>query len=167
MMVTVDKPTERDLRFILANLRELDQVELTATGANFEILPSLVLHGSAFAFVAVDDRLPVAAWGMIKTRDGVGAGFAFGTKYWGRALPQIMKNIKRYVLPFLLTQGYHRVECSALAHRDDVARFLGLIGARPEAVLQQYGTKGEDFILYRWLADEHRAATSDDQHIVH
>lgn len=167
----VERPTERDIWFVLQNLRELDLRELTATGCQLEQLPARIVQESVFAFVAVDDTyMPHAVWGMMAQRQGVGTGFAFGTQHWGKALPAILRNIKRFVLPFLLQQGFHRVECLALAHRQDVERFLELIGAYPEATLRQWGAGGEDFISYRWLADEYRAETRTatvDRHVAH
>jgi hypothetical protein len=164
-MMTVRQPFEYDIRFVLTNLRELDRRELTATGCRLEQLPPFLLSASAFCFVAVDDyAMPQAVWGMVPTRKGVGNGYAFGTENWGKALPAIMRNIKGFVLPFLLQHNFHRIECSALSHRKDVARFLAMIGARPEALMQQWGTRGEDFTSYRWLADEHRAKTQAQGH---
>ena len=162
LVMFVDTPTERDLRFVLENLRELDKRELLATGCVLEQLPQIILANNVFCFCAVDaSMMPHAVWGLMAQRKGVGTGFAFGTKHWGRALPVMMKNIKRWVLPFLLQKGYHRVECVALAHRKDVERFLEMIGAYPEATLRQWGSGGEDFVSYRWLADEHRAEKCD------
>lgn len=166
--MNIERPTMRQLRFVVQNMRELDRRELTATGADLDAMPGRILQSAAFVFTAVDDvGMPHAVWGLIRQRQGVGVGFAFGTKQWGRALPAVMRNIRHFVLPYLLTNNYHRVECAALAHRADVARFLSLIGAQPEAVLRSWGTGGEDFVLYRWLADEHRAATQTDEHVRH
>jgi len=166
-----EKPTERDIRFVLENLRELDKRELLATGCDLEALPSIIMQNAVFCFVAVDEGyMPQAVWGMMAQRHGVGTGFAFGTRHWGKALSAVLKNIKRFVLPFLVQQGYHRVECMALSHRRDVERFLELIGAYPEAVLQQWGSGQEDFTAYRWLADEYRAEKSEarvDRHVAH
>lgn len=166
--------TEQDIRFVLENLREIDRRELTAAGCDFEMLPFIILQNSVFCFCAVDESLmPQAVWGMMAQRKGVGTGFAFGTQHWSRALLPMLKNIRGFVLRFLVMQGYHRVECMALSHRTDVERFLELIGAYPEAVLQQWGTNGEDFTSYRWLADEYRAArhsttaTAADNHVAH
>jgi hypothetical protein len=166
----VQQPTDMDIQFVVQNMRELDRRELLATGCDLDLLPFRILHGNVFCFVAVDGwHMPHAVWGMMHARKGVGVGFAFGTPSWGRALPAIVKNIRRFVLPFLLQNGYHRVECSALAHRRDVERFLELIGAYPEATLQQWGANGEDFTTYRWLADEYRAETCStvDRHVAH
>src|SRR5262245_40388026 len=109
--MTTEKPSEHDIRFVLRHLRELDRRELLAAGCDLEALPARSLAGSVFCFCAVDGAyLPQAVWGMMEQRKGVGTGFAFGTRHWGKALPAIMKNIKRFVLPFLHTHGYHRVE---------------------------------------------------------
>jgi hypothetical protein len=154
----IERATVQDVRFVADNMRELDRRELTATGCDFATLPERVMAGSVFVFAAIDDfQMPHAIWGLqVGARQGIGHGFAFGTKHWGKALPAILKNIKDFVLPFLLQNGFHRVECLALAHRKDVERFLELIGAYPEATLSQWGAGGEDFTAYRWLADEYR-----------
>jgi hypothetical protein len=167
-MMKVEPATEQMLKFIVARLRDLDKRELTASGADFDNLAKMAMAQSVFAFCAVDHLyLPQAAWGLTQIRPGVGGGWAFGTRHWARAVPIMTRNIRRWVLPFLLGNGFHRVEASALAHRKDVARFMGFIGAQPEAVLRQWGKGGEDFVLYRWLADEHRAATQTDRHVSH
>jgi len=67
----------------------------------------------------------------------------------------MLRQIREFVLPMLYDQNYHRVEAAALARRDDVARFMRLIGAKSEATLRGYGSGGEDFTSYRWLADEY------------
>jgi hypothetical protein len=171
-MMIVEQPTEQDIRFVVNNMRDLDRRELTATGCDFDALPQRILQGNVFCFCAVDDfMMPHAVWGLqVGARKGVGHGFAFGTKHWGKALPVVVKHIKGFVLPFLVQNGFHRVECLALAHRKDVERFLELIGAYPEAQLSQWGAGGEDFTSYRWLADEYRSqkrSAAHDRHISH
>jgi hypothetical protein len=166
--VIVEPATVQSLKFIVGRLRELDRREVIAAGMTLDTLPERALGLSVMAFCAIDRYgLPQAAWGLCLPRKGVANGWAFGTEHWGRALPTLMRHIRRFWVPWVLDQGIHRIECSALAHRKDVERFLALIGARPEAVLQQWGVNGEDFVSYRWLADEFRAAThqTDDRHI--
>jgi hypothetical protein len=72
----------------------------------------------------------------------------------------MLRQIRGFVLPFLAENGYHRVEAAALARRNDVRRFMELIGAEPEGLLRGYGTGGEDFTAYRWLKDEHGSASA-------
>lgn len=162
-------PADRGMiRFVIDHLRDLDVVEMAACEMDFARLPDQIMRARVFAFCAYDiNDGPVAIWGMLQRRTGVGAGFAFGTNGWDRAATTIVRNIRRFVVPYLLENGYHRVEALGLAHRNDIARFMTLIGAQPEAVLRSYGVHGEDFISYRWLADEHRSARAEEHHTAH
>jgi hypothetical protein len=101
-------------------------------------------------------------WGLVQRRPGVGAGYAFGTNDWGRAVLPMVRQIRGFVLPFLVTSGIHRVEAVAMRKRDDVRRFMGLIGAKAEGTLTGYGTEGEDFVSYRWLADEYAGYRAEE-----
>ena len=149
------------IQAVLLSLRPDDELEMAACEINHDHLAFTIMRHKVFAFCAFDyDTGPIAIWGMLQRRSGVGAGFAFGTDQWGRALLPMLRQIRGFVLPFLDDNGFHRVEAAALAYREDVARFMALIGAEPEGVLRGYGTAGEDFISYRWLADEYRFARS-------
>jgi hypothetical protein len=147
------------IRAILGSLRSDDMLEMTASEIDLDRLPDIIMRYRVFAYCAFDyERGPVSAWGMLRRRDGVGAGFAFGTDDWNRALLPMLRQIRGFILPWLDYNGFHRVEAAALARREDVARFMAIIGAEPEGILRGYGTGGEDFISYRWLADEYRYA---------
>jgi hypothetical protein len=142
---------------VLRNLRADDQLEMLACETDLEHLPNILMRHKVFCYCAFDYELgPIAIWGMVQRRQGVGAGFAFGTDNWSRALLPILRQIRGFVIPWLDYNGFHRVEAAALAEREDVARFMALIGAEPEGILRGYGTAAEDFISYRWLADEYR-----------
>ncbi|MHC2536988.1 hypothetical protein [Bradyrhizobium diazoefficiens] len=167
-MIDVAAADRGMIRFVLDHLRELDAVEMAACDVDFARMPDQIMRARVFAFCAYDfNDGPVAIWGMIQRRNHVGAGFAFGTDGWGKAATTIVRNIRRFVVPFLLESDYHRVEALALAQRTDVGRFMELIGAQPEAVLRGYGVNGEDFISYRWLADEHRRTRTEERHATH
>jgi hypothetical protein len=141
---------------VLDNLRVDDLEEMTAAGTDTHNLAHVLMRHSQFAFCAWDYGCgPISVWGMIRKRPGVGAGFAFGTDDWGRAVLPMVRQIKGFVLPYLVSSGIHRVEAVAMRKRDDVRRFMGLIGAKAEGVLTGYGVEGEDFVSYRWLADEY------------
>src|SRR5262249_28355706 len=128
MGVEITIADRSQIRFVLDNLREADQLELEAADVDFARLPDLLMRRKVFAFAACDyPHGPVAVWGMTKQRHGVGAGFAFGTERWGCALCAMIHQIREFVLPFLTWNGYHRVEAAALAHRRDVSRFMSII----------------------------------------
>ena len=155
-MIQIVPADRSQVRHVLQNLRHMDALEISAGGVDIVRLPDILIRHKVFCFAACDDvEGPVAIWGMIERRRGVGAGFAFGTDLWYRAVIAMLRQIRGFVIPFLHSAGYHRVEAAALAGRADVASLMHLIGARPEGRLQGYGISGEDFISYRWLADEH------------
>jgi hypothetical protein len=157
---------------VLSNLREDDLQEMVACDVNIDQLPNVIMRYKVFAYCAFDnDYGPVAIWGMTQRRRGIGAAFAFGTDRWSAALIPMLRQIKQFAVPFVRYSGYHRVEAVALARRADVAKFMYLLGAIPEGVLREYGSGREDFISYRWLADEHAGARTalktQDQHVTH
>lgn len=171
-MIEITHADSGHIRAVLNDLRDEDYCEMAACDINFEVLPEIIMRLKVFAFCAFDyDNGPIAVWGMLPRRPGVGAGFAFGTERWGHALRPMLRQIRGFVLPFLIDAGYHRVEAAALARRQDVARFMALIGAEPEGMLKGYGTGAEDFVSYRWLANEYCgsgiARQAQDQHVTH
>lgn len=155
-MIDIAPANRGMVRSVLANLRIADAEEMAAAGTDITILPNFIMQNSVFCFCA-SEALPIAVWGMVRCRAGVGAGFAFGTDQWPRAVIPMLRQIRGFVLPFLIDRGFHRVEAAALASRGDVAALMSLINAEPEGILRGYGTGGEDFISYRWLADEYGA----------
>jgi len=159
--VKIDIAQREPLNYIARHLRDLDYVELAATSAYGDPVPYLadrVLANSLIAFTASVDDIPVSAWGMVPMWPGVGNAFAFGTDDWGKALLAMTKHVRGFMMRFLLENGYHRIECRSLASRPDVKRWLKIFGAEEEAVLRGSGARGEDFVLYRWLRHEPRAA---------
>ena len=172
-MIHIVAADRGQIRWVLENIRAIDALEIAAAGVDFTHMPDILMRHKVFCFTACDEDLgPIAVWGMIERRQGVGAGFAFGTDNWRRAVLPMVRQIRGFVIPFLHSNGYHRVEAAALAGRDDVAALMHLIGARPEARLRGYGISGEDFISYRWLADEHACnrdaqAQTDSAHTAH
>jgi hypothetical protein len=157
MAIDITTADRSMMRYVLLNLRGADLIELMACGTDLGRLPDLIMRNKVFAFCAYDTELgPISIWGLVTRRPGVGGGFAFGTDHWSKVVRPMVRQIRGFVLPFLVNAGYHRVDAVAMAGREDVARFMALIGAEPEGMLQGYGTDREDFISYRWLADEYR-----------
>jgi hypothetical protein len=164
-MIRVEAATFDAVAYVAANLREQDRVELSATSSPDGLyLPERVMGYASAAFVSRDENAePISVWGLCPMWPGVGTAFAFGTDQWPRALLTMTRHVKRFMLPLVLENGYHRIECRALAHREDVGRWVAQFGAVAEAVLRSSGRRGEDFTLYRWLSDEHRRRANPDQ----
>jgi len=141
---------------VLSRLRRDDMLEMAAAGTDLTRLTDQLIRYKLFAFCAWSmDRGPISIWGAVQKRHGVAAGFAFGTDDWGYAVLTMVRQIRGFVLPMLVDVGIHRVEAVAMRRRDDVRRFMSLIGAQAEGTLTGYGTEGEDFVSYRWLSDEY------------
>lgn len=149
--------TEDMLRHVVTNMREADKREIYATRGSRDpehlIYSLVVLHEFAWVICA-DDGEPAAVIGAMALWPGVAAMWAFGTDRWPEVVLSVTKHAIRFMVPKLLELGFHRGEARALASRNDVARWLGLLGFKKEAVLSGFGSGREDFALYAWTADE-------------
>lgn len=157
-MVKLIENTHADTVYILQNMRELDHVEMGATlGPDYlRQLPPMIGLARPYVWTAVsEDGEPIALVGASSMRPGIANVFAMGTDRWGEALLLLTRHILRYIIPDLLKKGFHRAECSALANREDVRRWMGVLGGRSEATLRQWGVNREDFTTYAWLADDY------------
>jgi len=144
------------VQYVIDRLRAADREEMAAAGTDMDTLAHMLMRHSQFAFCAWDyDCGPISVWGMVLKRPGVGTAYAFGTDEWPRAVLPMVRQIHGFIVPYLAEAGIHRVDAVALLKRDDVRRFMRLIGAKAEGVLHGYGTEGEDFVSYRWLSNEH------------
>jgi hypothetical protein len=160
-MIRIEWATRDAVDHVAHHLRALDLLELSAMSGYDDPVPHLanrVMENSLMAFVAYWNAVPVSVWGLVPMWRGVGTAFAFGTDDWGKVLLPMTKHVRGFMMRFLLENGYHRIECRSLASRPDVGRWLALFDAEEEAVLRGSGARGEDFILYRWLKHERRAA---------
>jgi len=155
-MIEITNADRGMIQAVLDNLRSDDFAEMDAAGTDLSLLAWQLAKHSTFSYCAWSyEHGPISVWGMVPKRQGVAAGYAFGTPEWSRAVLPMARQIRGFVLPLLVELGIHRVEAVALLRRDDVRRFMSLIGAKAEGVLSGYGTEGEDFVSYRWLSDEY------------
>jgi hypothetical protein len=159
-VITIGPGTTADVRYVVEHLREMDRIEMEATSPTMDPgdITRHIMLGSQMVFVAYHDDVPVSCWGLMPMWQGVGFAYCFGTDDWGSVLLPMTRHVKRFMLPLLLDNGFHRIETRSLAVRTDVGRWLEAFGAEAEAVMRGSGARGEDFILYRWLRDEHRPA---------
>ena len=141
---------------VIDNLRAADAEEMAACGTDMDSLAHMLMRHSQFAFCAWDyDCGPISVWGAVLKRPGVCTAYAFGTDEWPRAVLPMVRQIRGFIMPYLVEAGVHRVDAVAMLKRNDVKRFMRLLGAKSEGVLTGYGTEGEAFVSYRWLSNEH------------
>lgn len=148
------------LQFILSNLRPEDQEEIEAVRGRFNSL-DVALHFCRMAvscdgwiFWCADTGEPAAVLGAYAITPVVAGCWAFGTRAWPRVVKSVTSHARHTMVPKLLSAGFHRAECRALAKREDTRVWLTSLGWKEEAVLSEFGIRHEDFTLFAWLADE-------------
>jgi hypothetical protein len=140
---------------MLRNLRDEDLAELNAVRGVFDPIKfDYELATTARLWLAYPDdaTLPAAAFGWFRMTPTCAGVFAFGTDDWPLVVKGMTRRILRDIMPRAPEWGFHRAECRALASRQDVRRWLLGLGWRAEAVLSEFGSRREDFILYAWTA---------------
>jgi hypothetical protein len=150
---SIEFGTVATLSHIAENLRREDFAEIAAMSAARDpsmFLAAKIMGNASEVYVARREN-PIAAWGYVELWPRVASCFAFGTNDWGLVVGAVTRHVRRYMFPRVIAAGYHRMECRALACREDVARWVSLLGGEPEAVLRKAGKDGEDFIIYRWI----------------
>lgn len=144
------------LKYIAANLRERDKVELFATRwtTNTDELAVDTYNAGEFQWIAWRDGTPVAVVGAVAMWPNVWSAFAYGTDRWPEAVLTLTKLVRRVMIPTLEGLGAHRVQCHAYSGHDDARRWLEALGAEVENVIPDYGLNQEPFVLYRWRRRE-------------
>lgn len=140
------------LRHIARNLRERDREELFATrwDEDPETLALDTYNCGDFQWIATLDGEPVAVVGAAPAWPGFWTVFAYGTDKWPKVLVTLTRHVRRFIYPALWNSGARRVQCHALSTHEDARKWLTFLGAREEAVLDNFGKNGETFIQYLW-----------------
>ncbi|MEO1606741.1 MAG: hypothetical protein AAFU34_15595 [Pseudomonadota bacterium] len=152
--------------YLCLNMRPGDAEEIFITRASVDpyVLFREIMSARAYMPVFLSVRSstsmsPAALFGV--TQDGVGtaSAYMFGTAdLTPRAIAQIAAYVRNRVIPFMIEEGYHRVEAKTLATYDHAHRFMQHAGARFESVVHGYGKNCEDFHTYVWLKEEMKCA---------
>lgn len=155
------------LTYVIANLRPEDRLEIEAVrGRPLDPermameLSRMTILGDGWLFWNRRSGAPIAALGAYAMTPSCASCWAFGTEEWPYIVKSVTRHIRTIMIPRLLTAGFHRAECRALASREDTRRWLTGFGWRAEAVLSEFGIRREDFTLFAWLA-------ADDEHSDH
>jgi hypothetical protein len=158
----------KSLYDMLGRLRSVDILELDAVRGRadpYKIERDLIAaNAEIWLAFPTGSGEPAAAFGfhgMTPTCAGV---FAFGTDDWPLVVKGMTRRILRDIMPMAPKWGFHRAECRALASRQDVRRWLLGLGWRAEAVLSEFGSRREDFILYAWTAPHEAHPDNKGEH---
>ena len=154
---------------MLGALRAQDIAELNAvrgSAINAFKLERELVQADAQLWLAypTGSSTPAAAFGFHRMTPTCAGVFAFGTDDWPLVVKGMTRRILRDIMPMAPKWGFHRAECRALASRHDVRRWLEGLGWRAEAVLSEFGTRREDFILYAWTAPHEAHPDNQGEH---
>lgn len=144
----------RDLSYIASNLRPEDKAEVDCQLD--EWTPAGLALGAmqGFAYVAVLDGNPEAAFGAAENRSGLWTIWCWGSKRVHRCVPRITRFCWDVLMPDVMARGALRGEARPLASNDLACRWLDRLGATRQGLLKSYGKNGEDFVLYEWVRSD-------------
>ena len=140
-------------------MRERDRTEIYALRWNDDpetLIRALLPACGAMTWIWELDGVPVSIQGTFPVHPGLWQAFAFGTDSWSRVVLDMTRHSRRFIMPALLRAGFRRCECRALASHVDSRKWIIALGAKEEAVLQDYGRAGEAFVSYVWRPEDVR-----------
>lgn len=150
MPVTIRPATLRDMTFIAATMRDQDRREIRAVIEESDTVIGTMLFNASpdLAWTAWIGDDAVAAFGISRLFQGLGSGWAYGTRRMRRAIPAITRFARRSVRPLLLAEGFRRIEVRTAIDHDLSHRWLEALGFDREGVAVAYGRGGLDFATY-------------------
>lgn len=155
-MIAIRPATLRDMTFIAANMRQPDYDEITAAVAIFDrtaLGAAMFAASPAYRFCAFIKDEPVCAFGVATDANmpHAGVAWAYGTRRMRRAVPEMTRFGLSVLVPQMMADGLHRVECRSIIGHDLSHRWLEGLGAVREGIARGYGRGGEDFVTYAWV----------------
>lgn len=150
------KPTElypEGVQHVVHKMRAKDREEVFATQWSDDPwqLGNDILRMGGFGFVLhADDGEPVVCCGAMPMWNGVWSVWMFATDRFDEISLSTHRFAKRVFFPALDEAGWHRLECRSLGTHTVAHRWLEVLGAYKESEVFNYGSKGEDFVVYCW-----------------
>ena len=151
MPVTLVRATYSDVVFIARHMRKRDAEEilpLTWTGEPEDLAAQSVVGG--ISTVALSGGAPVACWGAVEIRPCMWNVWMFATDRWAEVALSVTRQIKKEMIPWLISAGAVRADCWSMEGHDEAHRWLECLGARREATLEDYGTERKLYHCYSW-----------------
>lgn len=154
-MIQIVPATLRDVSFVLANLRPMDDIELRCQlpdGTKMhDVAYGLLMAGDAFA--ALDDGQPIAVFGTNFMTPGCRGVWALGTRRARRAIPTVTRFMTGEYADELKAAGVHTLEARSHAAHEAAHRWMHSTGAVRVDPCFPYGKNGEPFYVFRWTRD--------------
>ena len=154
-IVEIAEATTYTLGYVIEHMRPIDKREVYALRPNDDKLGlAMDLYGrSPLCFTAFErsgkkGRIrPVACYGAAPMWPGVWQVWMIATSRWRAVSREVTDAIRTELIPVLVKEGAHRVECCALAENKRTIAWLESLGARIEGVpLECFGRNRETFV---------------------
>lgn len=110
--------------------------------------------------VHLEDRQPIALFGVNHMTPACVSVWAMGTRHMWRAIPLLTQFMRDDVVPRLIAQGYRTMEARSHVLHLQAHRWMHSTGAVQADQPYEYGRNGEKFITFRWTADAFAAISS-------
>ena len=164
-MIKIEGFNTRDVSYILAHCRALDREEIWCQfqpGVSNDYVTAWVMQ-SAEGFIARFRGLPVAAFGLSRTTFQCAHAWAFGSDRMRYAVPAISRFFITALGAAAVKSGIKSVEARSLASHHEAHVWMFKLGARCIARLPDYGTGGQDFLLFRWTVEDFQRISRSGQ----
>ena len=147
---SVHDATLDDLMLVASWLCAADREELAVTRDpdDYEGL-ALDAWKSPYCKVALDEALPVFAFGALPVSRDTAVVWGFKTEPGWAAARAVTKFINRFMVPELRASGIRRAKCLVHPANARSQRWLTHLGYRPEATLQGIGPCRQEMILFQ------------------
>lgn len=138
--------------WVAAYMRDIDKREIYAIQSHERseyLAYQCIHHAPRWKFNAFIDNVPVAAYGIIEPRQGMGELFAFGTKRIYGAMRAMTDHIRNDIAKEVFAdEQIQRLECRSSVEHKQAHGWIRSIGMFDSTPLDCYGKNGEDYILF-------------------
>jgi RimJ/RimL family protein N-acetyltransferase len=155
--VIVQPLTPESAFYVATLMRESDRREIDATlptDFSDSDFARCCAACAPFAWTVGLDREPIACVGVQRLWPGVWQAWLFSTPRFDEIGFRLTLFAQRRMMPAVARAGARRVHAYSIEGHGEAHRWLERLGAQHEATLRGYGSRGEDFRLYRWLRED-------------
>lgn len=161
MSIKIIPATLRDASYVMANLRPLDRIEtycqIRDGLKDYEVAYWLLMNSDAYAARWTDSKgveWPVMFFGVQPMNQVAVSVWALGTRHAWRAVPAVTRFFIERLLPLKIEQGNVLMEARSIVDHKPAHRWMESTGAKRIGEPFIYGKGGEQFILFRWKAED-------------
>jgi hypothetical protein len=138
-----------DVLYVAKRMRPHDRKERLALSHDEDYLSAaLVFLSLPHLAVTVWKGTPIAVIGVVFPHPGVASTIFFATDQFRHVALATTRFIRRTLFPILVSTGIHRLQVCSMNDGEVSQSWIQSFGAKPEAILQEYGKNREDFTLY-------------------